>query len=195
MRNYYDNWQDEEFDCPNCKWHGPGSALSLGDYTLDHAERVCPACEEFITVVLHTTIAEARANWDKVSEWDRKNIEAAEAFQAEFKRRKLREPAQLPDIAEPSFTLSWDFVDEGSHKETLIKCGDKSIFAEPALWEGYERFVEVAEILRARYGAALCDLMPTPVSELYLYGDYSGSSRVVAAARKRIFDVSTKEEA
>jgi hypothetical protein len=68
----------------------------------------------------------------RFSEWDRKNIEAAEAFQAEFKRRKLREPAQLPDIAEPSFTLSWEFVDEGSHKETVIKCGDKSISAEPA---------------------------------------------------------------
>jgi hypothetical protein len=195
MPNYYDNWREEEFDCPKCKWHGPGSALSLGDYTLDYAERICPACEEFITIVLHPTIAESRANWDKVSEWDRKNIEAAEAFQVEFKRRKLREPAQLPDIAEPSFTLSWDFAAEASHQETLIKHGDKIIFAEPALWEGYERFVEVAEILRARYGAALCDLMPTAVSELYLYGDYSGSSRVVAAARKRIFDVRSKEEA
>jgi hypothetical protein len=167
----------------------------LGDYNYECAERLCPVCEECITVVLHPTFEEARANWDKVSEWDRKNIKAAEAFQAEFKRRKLREPAQLPDIAEPSFTLSWDFVDEGSHRETLIKCGEKIIFAEPALWEGYERFVEVAEILRARYGAALCDLMPTAVSELYLYGDYSGSSRVVAAARKRIFDISSKEEA
>jgi len=194
-RQYYDNWQNEEFDCPACKWHGPGSALSLGDYSSECAERLCPVCEECITVVLHPTFEEARANWDKVSEWDRKNIEAAEAFQAEFKRRKLREPAQLPDIAEPSFILSWDFVDKGSHRETLINCGDRIIFAEPALWEGYNRFIEVAGILRSRYGAAVRDLIPTKVSELYLYGDYSGSSRVVAAARKRIFDVSDKEEA
>ena len=98
MPNYYDNWREEEFDCPACKWHGPGSALSLGDYTLDYAERVCPVCEEFMTIVLHPTIAECRANWDKVSEWDRKQIEAAEARHAEFERRKLREPSQLPDI-------------------------------------------------------------------------------------------------
>jgi hypothetical protein len=71
MRKHYNNWRDEEFDCPKCKWHGPGSALSLGDYTLDYAERVCPACKQFITVVLHPTIAESRANRDKVSEWDR----------------------------------------------------------------------------------------------------------------------------
>ena len=106
LRKYYDNWQNEEFDCPNCKWHGPGSALELGDYNYECAERLCPVCEECITVVLHPTFEEARANWDEVSEWDRKNIEAAEAFQAEFKRRKLCEPAQLPDIPEPSFTLT-----------------------------------------------------------------------------------------
>jgi hypothetical protein len=29
MPNYYDNWREEEFDCPVCKWHGPGSALSF----------------------------------------------------------------------------------------------------------------------------------------------------------------------
>jgi hypothetical protein len=174
---------------------GPGSALSLGDYTSEYVERVCPACEELITVVLHPTIAESRANWDKVSEWDRKNIEAAEAFQAEFKRRKLREPSQLPDISEPSFTLSWDFVDHGSHRETLIKHGEKIIFAEPALWEGYERFVEVAEILHNRYGTAPRDLIPTAASKLYLYGDYSGSPAVVAAARERIFSISAKADA
>jgi hypothetical protein len=175
--------------------HGLGDALTLGDYNFECAERLCPVCEECITVVLHPTFAEARANWDKVSEWDRKNIEAAEARQAEFERRKLREPAQIPDIAEPSFTLSWDFIDQGSHRETGIKCGKEIIFAEPALWEGYERIVEIAEILRARYGAALCDLMPTPVSELYLYGDYSGAPRVVAAARERVFSISAKADA
>jgi hypothetical protein len=78
-----------------------------------------------MTIVLHPTIAECRANWDKVSEWDRKQIEAAEARHAEFERRKLREPSQLPDI----------------------------------------------------------------------HGDYSGSPCVVAAARKRIFAFSSKEEA
>lgn len=93
IRKCYDNWQDEEFLCPACKWHGRGSALVLGDYTLDSAERLCPACEECITVVLHPTIEESRANWDKVSEWDRKNIETAEARQADFAHQKLREPA------------------------------------------------------------------------------------------------------
>ena len=124
--------------------------------------------------MLHPTIQESRANWDKVSEWDRRNIEAAEAHQAEFARRKLREPAQLPDIPEPSFILHWDFAND-SRKETLIKHGENVIFAEPAFYEGYERFIEVAEILWSRYGAALRDLLPTKTSELYLYGDQISS--------------------
>ena len=136
-------------------------------------------------MVLHPTIEESRANWDKVSEWDRKNIEAAEARQADFTRRKLREPSQLPQITEPSFVLYWDFADNGSRKETLIKHGDHVMFAEPAFYEGYERFTEVAEILRTRYGTALRDLIPTAASKLYLHGDYSGSPAVVAAARER----------
>jgi len=187
MYKYYDNWREQEFDCPKCKWHGPGSALSLGDYNWDCAERVCPVCEELITVVLHPTIAESRANWDKVSEWDRRNIEAAEAHRAEFARRKLREPTQLPEITEPSFVLHWDFVEDGSHKETLIKHGEDVVFAEPAFYEGYKRFIEVAEILRSRYEAALRDLIPTKASELYLYGDALGSPAIISAARERIF--------
>jgi hypothetical protein len=189
MPNYYDNWREQEFDCPACKWHGLGDTLTLGDYNWECAERLCPACEELITVVLHPTIAESRANWDKVSEWDRKNIERAEAHQAEFKRRKLRDASQLPDISESSFVLHWDFTDDGSRKETIIKHGDTVIFAEPALFEGYDRFVEVAEILHTRYAEALRDLVPTPVSELYLYGDALGSRAIVTAARERTFHV------
>jgi hypothetical protein len=46
VRNYYDNWENEQFDCPACKWHGLGEALTLGDYNWESAERLCPACEE-----------------------------------------------------------------------------------------------------------------------------------------------------
>lgn len=195
MREYYDNWREEEFDCPACKWHGLGNALMLGDYNWECAERLCPACEELITMVLHPTIEEACANWDKVAEWDRRNIKAAEARQADFARQKVREPAQLPDISDASFILQWDFVDDGSRRETLIKHGGNVVFAEPALYEGYERFIEVAEILRSRYGATVRDLIPTQRSEIYLYGDQSSSPGMIAAARQRIFALSRQQGA
>jgi hypothetical protein len=144
--------------------------------------------------VLHPTIQESRANWDKVSEWDRKQIEAAEARHADFARRKPREPSQLPDIPDPSFILHWDLSDDGSRRETLIKHGDNVIFAEPAFYEGTWRFIEVAQILRSRYGVGLRDLIPTKASELYLYGDETASPAIVAETRERTFHRDAEEQ-
>jgi hypothetical protein len=118
---------------------------------------------------------------------ERKQVEDHERFQRDFDNRKLREPSQLPDIHSPSFILHWDFVDSGFESETLIKHGDTIIFREPAIYEGYERFIEIARILRARYGSALCDLVPTGCSETYLYGDRLSSPEIVAQARRQIF--------
>jgi hypothetical protein len=61
------------------------------------------------------------------------------------------------------------------------------LFSEPAFYEGYERFIEVAEILHNRHGTAMRDLIPTAASKLYLYGDYSGSPAIVDAAREKTF--------
>jgi len=83
-------------------------------------------------------------------------------LQANFTDRKLREATQLPDIDSPSFILHWDFVHAGFDSETLIKHGETIIFREPVIYEGYERFIEVAKILRARYGPALRDLLSIP---------------------------------
>ncbi len=63
-----------------------------------------------------------------------------------------------------------DFGDDCSPREVLIKHEDNVIFAEPALYEGYQRFIEVAEILHRRYGATLGDLIPS-------HGDQVISSR------------------
>lgn len=187
MPNYYEDWRTDEFDCPACKWRGPGSALSQGALTLEYFELRCPGCDQYITLVMNPTVEESRANWNKLSDLDRQLVEVVEHRRADFEHRKLREPSQLPDIDSPSFTLDWDFSDDGTRRETLIKHGETTMFTEPAVYEGYERYIEVAEILRARYGRAIRDLVPTDRSGLYLYGDRLASLSIVAAARKRIF--------
>jgi len=55
MPNYYDNWRTDEYDCPACKWHGPGSALSQGELTGDYFELLCPTCGEYVTLVMNPT--------------------------------------------------------------------------------------------------------------------------------------------
>ncbi|MEH6584129.1 MAG: hypothetical protein V7754_19505 [Halioglobus sp.] len=185
--NYYDNWRTEQYVCQACKWRGIGEALSQGELSPTYFELLCPVCEEFVTLITLPTVEESRANWDTLSEDERKHIEAIERFRADFAAHKLTEESQLPDIEAPSFLLHWDFFYAEPHSETLIKHGDTIIFREPAFYEGYERFIQVAEILRARYGSALRDLIPTEDSNTYLYGDSHSSSNTVDEAVKRIF--------
>ena len=145
-----------------------------------------------MTLVMLPTLEESRANWERLSQDEREQVEAIERHQADFTARGLTENFQLPDIETPSFVLHWDFDYSESNNETLIKHGDTIIFREPAFYEGYERFIQVAEILRARYGCALRDLIPTVNSGTYLDGDSYTSSNTVDEARKRIFCIVTE---
>jgi hypothetical protein len=181
--NYYDDWKNADVQCEKCVWRGSGADLVEGEITDDLIELRCPSCHDCTALLIFPTLAESRENWHKLSESERLHIEKIEAFQANFENRKLNSTTELPDIPDPAFVLNWDMDDEG----TLIRQGERVIFREPAIWEGYERFEKVAEILRARYGPALRDLVPTGASEMYLYGDRLASPGIVDAARKRIF--------
>ena len=84
-------------------------------------------------------------------------------------------------------------IDEESFEQITISVnvlkysGKKEIFKEPAVYEGYERFEEVARILKARYGNALLDMAPTQNSEVYLYGDSLTAADRIAKFRKDFF--------
>jgi hypothetical protein len=191
MHNYYDNWRTETHECPYCKWNGSGSSLSQGEVTGDYFELLCPACYGVVTIVMNPTTEESRANWEKLSDQERRQVEEIEQLRAEFESNKLTEASSLPEIDSDSFTLYWDFDYAGFDSDTLIKYGDTIIFREPVIYEGYERFIEVAQLLRARYGTALADLIPTDASKAYLYGDRLSSPGTVEDARKRIFSKTT----
>jgi hypothetical protein len=51
---------------------------------------------------------------------------------------------------------------------TLIKHEGVSIFSEPARYEGYRRFEDIAQILKAKYGDRIKGLVPTEGIKLYL---------------------------
>ncbi len=140
-----------------------------------------------MTLVMLPTLEESRANWEKLSQSEREQVEAGEYFRTEFFANRLSEESQLPDIDALSFVLHWNFLYAEPYNEALIKHGDTIIFREPAFYEGYERFIQVAEILRARYGAALRDLIPMNDDLTYLCGDSHSAWDTVSEARKRIF--------
>ena len=94
-----------------------------------------------------------------------------EQFQRAFDAAKLSSPDQLPELEGDRLEFSWDAVTRDGEDLTVIRLGEREIWSEPELWEGYWRFYEVKELLKQRYGARFKSLTPTRESELYLYGD------------------------
>ncbi len=179
----YFTYKTERYTCRHCGWQGEGSELVQGDVFSELFELDCPACHERVAAVMYPTLAESRDNWQKLSDGEKAHVEAMERSRDAFEAICLKRPEQLPDIPAKEFSLTWDHVDG----MTMIRLGDLVIFTEPAVYEGYRRFEEVAQVLKEKYGAALLDLEPTKDSWLYLYGDSISSPERVAKFRQHFF--------
>lgn len=94
----------------------------------------------------------------------------------------LLSPRQLPELTGETLILIWDQVDADS----TIRHGDTIIWRERTGWEVYERFEEIAAILKHTYGERLIDLVPTQRSLYALYGDSSRASAHVSSARQAL---------
>lgn len=94
----------------------------------------------------------------------------------------LYSPRQLPDLEGDALTLTWDQIGA----ETVITHGDRVVWRERTGWEVYDRFAEIVEILRHKYGSRLVDLAPTERSLYALYGDSSRALFHVASARQSL---------
>lgn len=191
---YYDDWESTVLTCSKCGWTGTFDEGAVGRYD-EVMDSSCPRCAasapQMLAIVSYPTVAESHANHDKLSELERTHLDRTERFRSEFESRKLRDPSQLPDIKSRFFTLHWDtdYADSGSaaRYETLVKYGETVLFREAAAYEGYWRFIEVAKLLRGRYGPALRDLVPTTASWQYLYGDVLSAPLTLDEARREIF--------
>jgi len=185
--NYYEDWRSAELECPKCHWKGKFEDGEVGYYR-ELMDCSCPNCDflekPVLAVVSYSTLEEMCSSGIPA---DTRQAERIEQFQRNFRSRKLENKQQLPDVDATCFTLAWDFLEVASERLTLIKLDDRVLFSEPALWEGYERFGEVCKIVREKYGKNVADLVPTPASELHLYGDVLSAPTVVSNFRHKIF--------
>jgi hypothetical protein len=69
----------------------------------------------------------------------------------------------------------------------VIRKAGQEIFRELAFWEGWRRYLEVAAILKCKYGNQLLDLRPSGQSWLYLLGDSSVAGERIAQYRREHF--------
>ncbi len=181
----FEDWRNASFTCDGCAWSGHGrdarlTAISAFDYFLR-----CPKCDLVIDAVKSPTIEEAREHWSELDDDLRAQIVVLEQRRQDYRQRRLERPEQLPDLPGDDLLLTWDLTGrEGG--EVLIKHGDRVLWREPAYYENYRRFEEIARLLTKRYGRRLADLVPTDSSELYLYGDRISAPDYVLAIRQQL---------
>ena len=94
----------------------------------------------------------------------------------------LYSPRQLPELEGDSITLTWDQIEADS----IISHGEQLVWRERTGWEVYDRFEEITEILRHKYGPRLVDVVPTERSLYALYGDSTRASFHVTSARQSL---------
>jgi hypothetical protein len=185
--NYYEDWKSAVLECPQCQWSGKFMDGDVGYYR-ELMDSSCPKCDLFhapiLAIVSYPTLKEMRSSGDPADVSEAARIEQ---FQQSFEAQKLRSKDQLPDLDPPPFALAWDLIEAHGERRTVIRYGDRVLFSEPALWEGYERFERISKIVRDKYGKNVTDLVPTSASEMYLYGDDLSSPDFVSNVRRKVF--------
>ena len=142
----HDDWKNDTLICPKCGWSGTFMQGSVEHHD-EMMDSSCPACEHLEAPLLATAILTLsslevmEANFDNLSEFQKAEVASRKRFVAEFEARCLRAADQLPDLLAAQITLSWDFTGEGAGgKQTVIRHGERVVWTEPAVCEGYERF-------------------------------------------------------
>jgi hypothetical protein len=169
---YWDYDRQAAVTCPACGWSG--RAADHETAFSDLLDVRCGACDRMLLIVGFPTADETRvaaAAGNPEARAELRTVERREARAAKAEAHRLREPQQLPDLPGVEVRIEWDFDGRDDEKWTVLRHADAEIWREVAFYEGYERFAEVFEILRERYGDRLTEVRPTPESELYLYGD------------------------
>ncbi len=180
--SYFSDYRNEPLVCPLCGWQG---TWAEGDHEVFDSliDCSCPACPSLdapmLAIVAGPTAGEWEAHRHTVAAAEMAFVDAQVAFQKNFHEVCLKRPDQLPALPPGDLGLTWD----QEAKDTVLRHGSIEVWREPALWDGYLRYLEVLAILQACYAPRLRDVAPTDESLLYLLGDRSAASHIVAEAR------------
>jgi hypothetical protein len=91
-----------------------------------------------------------------------------------FEQQKIMRVDQLPELAGDGLEFIWDFTEMDGEVYQIIQLGNAEIWRELAFFENIDRFSEVKELLRTKYGARFKSLTPSRDSLEWLCGDNAG---------------------
>lgn len=179
---YDEDWKSAELTCPVCGWKGTFEE-GFTEYYDELLDCTCPKCDISSSPILAIVSYYSK----KVPDSQQHIQDEAKSLKEEWEASSLKSVDQLPDISESNIALVWDWTrDDSNRSYTIIRNGDNEIWREPACYEGYERFREIAYILKQKYGDYLDDLVPTTTSETYLLGDSLTASEKITDIRNSL---------
>jgi len=178
----YFEYRKSKVSCPKCAWSGFGHETRSQLTTLDAFEHGCPGCGERLEITAVPAAEEAQ----ELTDVERQAVEKSERAHRAYLAATLRSPEQLPELEGDTLVLEWDHVQEPDGAHLVIRTGERIVWQEPAYFECFRRFGEIAHLLTLKFGPRLADLVPTEASLPYLYGDEITAERRVALIRRRI---------
>jgi T3SS (YopN, CesT) and YbjN peptide-binding chaperone 3 len=182
---YWDYDPDARVECPACHWSGVASQnQEIFKEVLDVR---CGSCDTMLLVVAFPTLIETReaaAAGNPRAQAGLADIEEQAAWRERAASTLLTDPMQLPDVPGAAIVIDWDLERVGEENWQVLRHDGVEIWRETGFYESYQRFGEVFEILRRRYGDRLQELRPTPHSEMWLYGDRLGAPGKVEALNR-----------
>jgi len=151
-----DEFEKKEYICSDvgdCGWRGLGTETNLV-FIRNTAWSQCPKCSSNVAYIVDIDAENHRASY--VSRKHRDYIE-------KLKETLTQDEASFPELEGDSLEFSWtiepsDSADGVAPDYVVIDCDDVVIHREEAYWGNKDRFEQVEEMLRRRYGSRFSDL-------------------------------------
>jgi len=178
--NYY-TYSTVEYECKLCGWKGLGKDTLLGEGFSELFEFDCPECHENIGCISYPTIAETikYGNAEERIEAKKRN-----EWMVEVEKMRLKSITQLPNIEDDSidFTIT---KSDNDQDYLVVLFNRQEIWREIRTYEYFERFIEIGNLLKKKYGKKMVDLIPEGDDE-YLYGDSLSSVSLIEEFRSNL---------
>ena len=98
----------------------------------------------------------------------------AETRIARFEQEKIVSVDQLPELVGDGLKFIWDFAETDGEVYQIIQLGNAELWRELAFFENIDRFKQVRELFRQKYGARFKTLKPSRDSLEWLCGANAG---------------------
>jgi len=180
MSKYY-TYKKSIFNCEKCNWEGFGEQANVGEYfNWNCFDIVCPQCHESIAVIDFPTFEEV---FEYGTEGKKANTMEQKHFHERVKKSRLNNAGQLPEIDAERIVIKLceEEATDDADSFIVLYWNNEEIWREIRTYEYFDRYIELGNILKEKYGARLIDFEAKHTT--YFGGDDLSSIGVIERFR------------